>query len=558
MTFTHALMMLGGIGMLLYGMKMMSGGLETMAGDSLQAVLKRATANRILAVLVGIIATIAINSSTATTIMTVGFVNSGLLNLTQSLGVIMGSNVGTTFSAQLIALGMGNISLVSVAAVFIFIGATMYVFFSKKRVKDIGFAILGFGIMFFGISFMSDAMRPLRADEGFNNLLVSFQNPLLALLAGFVITAIIQSSSAATAMLVAFLATSCYCYAGNDYMCTHCLGIPAIPFRTTAFILLGVNIGTSITTVVASIPASRDSKRAALFHVIYDIIGSSIVGVLVLIFPMILNFFTTTWSSPPQQAAMFHTLYNVFVMLILLPFIQYIEIMMNKIIPVAEQKNDIMYENRLIYLDNQSRSTPTLSVVNAHMEICRAWKIANENLNLSMDALFDKNPETAKKVIENEKTVDYLHQNVTSALVDIIDMPLSAEEAKRVGDMFVALSEVEQIGDRAESIAEHALAVIENNTVFTEEAIDELKTVKSVTAEMMDMALGAYEKQEKASLATIRALESKIDEQAAEFAERHFVRLKDKLCKPKSGIFFMDILSDLENSANCAERIVLL
>ena len=558
MTIAHALMMLGGLGMLLYGMKMMSGGLETFAGDKLQVVLRKATSNRVMAVFVGILATIAINSSTATTIMTVGFVNSGLLNLTQSIGIIMGANVGTTFSAQLIAFGMTNISLTSIAALFIFIGAAMYVFFTNKEVKNIGFIVLGFGIMFFGVAFMSDAMRPLRADPAFREFLVSFQNPLLALLAGFIVTAIVQSSTATTAMLIALLATTCYCFTGNDFMCTHCLGIPAIPFQTTAFILLGVNIGTSLTTVIASIPASRESKRAALFHIQYDIIGSAVFGALILIFPAILTFFTTTWSAPPQQAAMFHTLYNVATMLLLLPFIKHIATLMNKIVPVVEQKTDIMYENKLIYLDNQTKTTPTLAVINAHLEICRTWKIANENLNLAMEAFFERNAETAKKVIEYEKTVDYLHHNITTALVDIIDMKLSPDEAKKIGDMFVILSEVEQIGDRAESIAGYALSVIENNTAFTDEAIDELKTVNKVATELMSMALGTYEKQDKSQFPAIKALEDKIDEQMPKFAENHFIRLKDKNCKPRSGIIFMDILSDLKNSAGCAEKIVSL
>ena len=558
MTITHAMMMLGGIGMLLYGMKMMSGGLETMAGESLQGVLRKATSNRILAVFVGIVATIAINSSTATTIMTVGFVNTGLLNLTQSIGIIMGANVGTTFSTQLIALGMGSFPLTSISALFIFIGTAMYAFFKNKKVKDTGFIVLGFGIMFFGISFMSDAMRPLRADEGFREFLVSFQNPFLALLAGFVVTAIVQSSSATTAMLVAFLATSCSCYAGNDFMCSHCLGIPAIPFRTTAFILLGVNIGTSLTTVFASIPASRESKRAALFHIMYDIIGSVVFGTLILIFPMILNFFTSSWSSPPQQAAMFHTLYNVATMFLLLPFVNQIAALMNKIVPVVEEKTDAMYENKLIYVDNLTKTTPTIAVVNAHLEICRTWKIANENLNLATEAFFERNAETAKKVIEYEKTIDYLHQNINTALVEIIDMKLSADEAKKTGDMFVILSEVEQIGDRAENIAKYALSVIEDNTAFTDEAIDELKTAKVIASELMNMALQAYEKQEKSQLPAIKALVNKIDEQTAVFAENHFIRLKDKKCTPKGGIFFMDILNDLENSADCADRIVFL
>jgi phosphate:Na+ symporter len=245
-------------------------------------------------------------------------------------------------------------------------------------------------------------------------------------------------------------------------------------------------------------------------------------------------------------------------MLLLIPFTNHIAALMKKLVPETEKKSDIVYEQRLIYIDNQSKSTPTLSVVNAHMEVCRAWKIANENLNIAMEAFFEKNEEKANMVIGYEQIVDYLHRSITPALVEIIHMKLTADDAKRVGDMFVVLSEVEQIGDHAENIAEYTLDVIENDATFTEDAISELQLVKTDTLEMMNMALESYEKQEKTKLQDIKALEKKIDKQTIEFYERHFLRLKDKLCKPEGGIFFTDILSDLENSADCAERIILL
>ena len=540
MTISHALLMLGGGGMLLYGIKMMSGGLETIAGNSLKRILEKATSNRFLAILVGILVTIALNSSTGTTVMTVGFVHSGLLNLTQAIGVIIGANVGTTFSAQLIAFGMTNISLASVAVVFIFIGSTMHIFFKNTRVKNIGYVILGFGIAFFGIATMSDAMRPLRDDAGFQAFLVGFENPALALLAGFAVTALIQSSTATTAILVTLLATGLY-----------------IPFQTAAFILLGVNIGTSLTAVISSIPANRDSKRAALFHISYDIVGSIVFGTLILIFPGILNWFTTTWSEPAQQAAMFHTLYNVSTMFVLLPFIKYITALMLKIVPATAENGGLKFEKKFMFLDEHISKSPTIAVMSAHSEICRMGKIAYENLSMAMEAFYEKNMDKAKTVIENEEVVDFLHQNITSKLVEITNMPLSPSDAKKIGDMFVIVSDIEQIGDRAENIAEYTMAISDSNMMFSDIAIEELKELSDATMILMNKALDIYEKNDKSQVPHVKKLEDKIDKLTMKFARNHFRRLKAKTCKAKSGVVFMDVVNDLEKSADNAEKIAL-
>ena len=542
MNFTDALIMLSGIGLLLYGMKMMSSGLETMAGDGVQRVLKRATSNRFMAVLFGIVATIVVNSSTASTIMAVGFVNSGLLNLTQSIGIIMGANVGTTFSAQVIAiLGGDGLSLRDIAAAFIGVGAIMYVFFKNHRVKNIGFVILGFGILFLGVTTMSNAVRPLREHQGFQDFLVGFESPVLALLAGFIITAIIQSSTATTTILVTLLASGVL-----------------IPFQTSAFILLGVNIGTSLTTVISSIPANRESKRAAIFHIMYDIIGSIVFGTLILVFPGILNWFTNTWSEPAQQAAMFHTLYNVSTVLLLLPFIKHIAALMQKIVPVVTKKTGTVHEKKLMFLlGNKAKMSSSLLVMNARLEICRMWNIANENLNFAMESFFEKDTDKANAVIENEQIIDFLHQSITSQLADITNMPLSIRDTKIIGDMFVAVSDIEQIGDHAENIAEYTLAVIEKNRNFSDIAIEELQTLGKLTVELNNKSLKVYQKQDKSQVPQIIELEDKVDELSATFAKNHFKRLKAKSCKPKSGVIFMDIVNDLEKSADNAENIVL-
>jgi len=525
----------GGLGLLLFGIKMVSTGLQLVAGDRLQLVLKMATSNRLFAATVGVIATIAINSSTAVSIITVGFVNAGLMSLTQAIGVLLGINVGTTFSAQLIAFRID-----AYAPIFILAGVVMHLFFKKKNIRNIGYSILGFGILFFSITVMSDALRVFRAHPAFLEMITAIENPFLALLVGFIFTVVVQSSSATMGLLVTM----------------HLSGVP-IPFETSAFIILGANIGTSITALIASIPASRDSKRAALFHITYDIIGSLVFGSLILLIPGILTWFQETWSESARQVAMFHTLYNVATLLMLIPFVTLLAKLMQTIIPVRENEANEIHERKLVYLDTKVPQAPTLAVVNAQLEICRMGKIASENLTLALESFFEGNENKASKTLENEKTIDFLNQNIASKLIEISNMSLSVGDAQKIGDMFKVISDIERIGDHAENIAEYTIAIKEDNLQFSDEAIDELKALGDIVAEITDMALDAYKSQNRSQLPKINLLEEKADELAIEFTENHVERLKTENCEPKSGVIFTDMINDLERSADHAENIAL-
>lgn len=533
----NVILAMGGLALLLFGIKMVSTGLEVVAGDQLQTILKRATKNRFMAAIVGVIATIAINSSTAVSIIVVGFVNAGLMNLRQAIGILMGINVGTTFSAQLVAFRID-----AYAPIFIFLGVILYMFFKKRTVKNIGYAVLGFGILFFSITVMGDALRVFRELPEFQELIMAISNPLLALLAGFLFTILVQSSSATMAILVTM------------NMDPHI----SIPFQTSAFIIFGANIGTSSTALLAALPASRDSRRTALFHIIYSILGSIVFGALLLLIPATLAWFENTWVSPERQVAMFHTLFNVATLVLLIPFVVPLAKLMQFIIPVRADEVSKSHEKKLIYLNENTMKTSTAAVMNAHLEICRMWKIANENLSLALEAFFEKNMDTAEKVFENEKTVDFLHQNITEHLAEITNKRLSETDNKKTGDMFIILSEIEQIGDRAENIAKCAVAISENKIPFSETAIEELTKMSEATTNVMEMAYSFYEKQNTSLLPKIQEGESKIDEMSAVYAKNHYKRLKSKNCKPKSGVVFMDILFDLEKNADSAEKIALL
>ena len=529
----NVMLAFGGLGLLLFGIKMVSTGLEIVAGDQLQMLLKKATSNRFLAAMVGVIATIAINSSTAVSVITVGFVNAGLMNLTQAIGVLLGINVGTTFSAQLVAFRIDRY-----APIFMFIGVIMHLFFKKKMIRNIGYVVLGFGVLFFSITVMGDALRVFRTHQPFLDMITAIRNPLFALFIGFLFTVIVQSSSATIALLVTM----------------HLQGVP-IPFQASAFIVLGANIGTSVTAVLASLPGSRDSRRTALFHITYDIIGSVVFGSLILIVPGILDWFQSTWTERATQVAMFHTLYNVATLLLLISFVPWLAKLMQIIIPVKPDETAEVHERSLVYFDTKTSTTPTLAVLNAQREICRMGKIANENLTIALESFFERNEDKANKTLENEKTIDFLHQGITAKLVEINNMPLSAGDAKKIGNMYAILSDIERIGDHAENIAEYALKVSENDTKFSETAVEELQMLSDIAKQLLAKALAAYEYRDMSLLPQIAALEEEVDNLSAQFAKNHVKRLKAKSCKPKSGLIFLDMLNDLERSADHAENI---
>jgi len=532
-TLESVFLVVGGLGLFLFGMKMMSNGLELIAGDRLQGIIKRVTANRFLAVIVGITATIAINSSTATTIMTVSFVNSGMMNLKQAIGIIMGANVGTTFSAQLIAFKIDQF-----APLFIFVGIIMHLFFKKRSVNNIGYAVLGFGILFFGVTVMGTPLRGLADNPSFNTILTTFQNPILSILAGFLFTAIIQSSSATMGILVTL----------------HLSGVP-IPFATSAYIILGTNIGTSITTVIASIPANRESKRAALFHIMFDIIGSTLFGTLIYIFPGILGWFQTTWTEPARQVAMFHTLYNFATMFLLLPFVSQVAQLMQRIVPITETGADITYEKKLMYLDEKTNLSPSIAVLNAHLELCRMGKIANENLQLATESFLKNDMDLAKKALKNEKIIDYLSHNIAIKLIWINNMALSSYEAAKIGKMFQVVSDMERIGDHAENIAEYAILVNKSDLKFSDAAMEELKRLSELTLTLASKSLDTYEQEDAEQLPEVNSIEQEIDKLSEDYTNSHIERLKLASCEPKSGVIFTDMIIDLERSADHANNI---
>jgi len=337
----------------------------------------------------------------------------------------------------------------------------------------------------------------------------------------------------------------------------HLSGVP-ISFETSAFIVLGTNIGTSITTVIASIPTNRDSKRAALFHITYDIIGSLVFGTLIYFLPCILTWFAATWAEKARQVAMFHTLYNVATMILLFPFVKWIAVLMQKVVPLKKDEVDKTYEKKLLYLDSETAQMPAMAAVNAaHSEVCRMGKIAKENLTLSLESFFERNANKADRTLEIEKTINFLNHQIASKLVEINNMALSEVDAEKVGKMFKILSDMERIGDHAENIAEYAIIVTERDLKFSDAAIEELQLLGDLVTQQIARAINMYEKPDESVLPQIKSFEKEVDKISKVFTENHISRLKIGNCDPKGGVIFTDMIIDLERSADHARNIAL-
>lgn len=536
MDLSTAFTVAGGLGLFLFGMKMMSNGIEIVAGDRLQSILQKATSNRILAVIVGIVATIALNSSTATTIMTISFVNSGLMTLAQAIGVIMGANVGTTLSTQLVAFRIDT-----VAPLFIFIGAMIYLFVKKKRYKNIGYIVLGFGVLFFGISVMGAPLRVLANDPAFNSMLTTFQNPALALLVGFAFTAIVQSSSAALGLLVTL----------------HLSGVP-MSFETSAFIILGTNIGSGATSALAAIPASRESKRAALFQIVFNIIGSVIVGTLIYTVPAVLVWFEGMFYEPARQVAMFHSLYNITIVALALPFVGLFAKLSQKIIPIKESdKKATIYEKKLIYLDSKISQSAAVIIANAHLELVRIHKIANETLELALTAFFDSNEDKAKQAIKNKKVIHFLTRKASSRLAKFNTTTLSKMDSKRIPDMFRILYAIERIADHAENISEYVAIMKENEISLSEPARKDMHKLSELVRNVVTTSFTVFESQDTSKIDQLENMIEQVETRTAKLTENHIQRLTAETCEPRAGVIFTDMLIDLERSAVHVSNIAI-
>jgi len=526
-----------GLGFFLYGMNLMSDGLEEAAGSKMKSILSMCTKNRFVGVIVGALFTAVIQSSSAATVMIVSFVNSGLMTLMQAVGPIMGANIGTTITGQLVSL-----KLDAVAPVFIITGVIMLSFCKKQTVKNIGKVVLGFGILFFGMATMSDAMRPLRDADGFKNVIMQLENPILAVLAGFVFTAIIQSSSASTGIIITMAS------AGLITM-EHTMVV--------IYLILGCNIGTCVSALLASINGKKNAKRAAFVHLVINILGTIVVGLLYIPlqeFILDLLFKISGGRSDASMArfvANVNTLFKVVQIILLFPFAKYIVKITHWIVR-GEDKKTTGFE--LQYLNVSADKTPAAAIMEVDMEIKHMGQVALTNLRESFDVLINPDKEKIEEVLQREKEVDFYSAEITDYMVKLTQENLPSRLAKNMAGYFHVVSDIERIGDHAENLAEFSRTRMDEDIQFSDVAVDELRNMFEKVEKTVEYALETFTEQKEEYLAEIVALEKEVDVLEKELEHNHVKRLSKNLCTSSAAIF-TDVVSNLERVSDHATNI---
>lgn len=527
MSWKNIFELLGGLGLFIFGMKTMGDGLQKAAGNRLKKILETLTRNRVFAILVGAFVTAIIQSSSATTVMTVGFVNAGLMDLFQAAGVIMGANIGTTMTAQLIAF-----KLTDIAPLVLAIGTIMVMFGKRKRTKDLGGIILGFGMLFVGMKIMEKSMRPLTELDEFKNLITTIgQHPIMGVFVGLGMTAVVQSSSATIGILQALA------------------GLNAMPLAVALPILFGDNIGTCVTALLASIGTSKNAKRAALIHLTFNIIGTLI---FMLILPVVVKLIPVLGGDIKRQIANAHTMFNITNTLIQAPFIVFLVKFVNWLIPGKEDKEDVM---TLEHLDRRLLETPSIAVGQLVKEVIRMGRLASKNLSTAIDAIINEDENAIKQVFNTEEVINFLEREITGFMVALSNTSLSEEQSELVSGLFHVVNDIERVGDHADNLAELAQYKIDNKLPFSESAISQLTKMYETVKFAIDSSIEALENTDFIKAEDVIETEGKIDELEKRFREDHIDRLSRGICNPVSGTVFLDILSNLERIGDHANNI---
>ena len=528
MSSTMIISMLGGLGLFLYGMKLMGEGIEKVAGSKMKTILEWCTKNGLIGVIVGTIFTAIIQSSSAATVMVVSFVNSGLMNLMQAVGVIMGANIGTTVTAQIVAFDLD-----SIAPIFVITGVVMIMFFKNETVNKVGEVLFGFGALFLGMSLMKNSMADIKDSVTVMKMISSLKNPLVAILVGLVITTILQSSSASVGILVTM--------AGS--------GLVELPM--CFYVILGCNIGACTSAVLVGLTGKKDAKRAALIHLMFNIIGSIIMLLILLPFGGYVEHWINAISADPKRAvANTHTIFKVFQVIILFPFAGWIVKLTQWLVP-GEDKQKEKYELKYISLD--SAVSPAIAMIEVTNEIKRMGEIANYNLERSMEALMKGNKDIINEVFEREHEVDFLSRKITDFLVKINQM-LPVSETKNIAGYYHVVSDIERIGDHAENIAEFAQTKLNESIEFSKVGAEELQHMFDVMNKEVKLALEAFTERNEEHLKEIMDLEDEVDDLEKQLQRNHVRRMSKNECSPKAAIF-SDLISNFERVSDHATNI---
>ncbi len=517
---------LGGLGLFLFGIQMMASGMQKAAGDRFRRILEILTNNPILGVLTGIVVTILVQSSSTSTVMVVGFANAGLMNLSQAISVIIGANIGTTVTAQIVSFKIGSFALPAIG-----IGSLLNFFGRRKFHRYVGQTILGFGLLFLGMTTMSSGMSPLRELEAFHVLLKQFSAyPVLGILSGALFTALVQSSSASTGVIIALTMQD------------------LIPFQSAVPLILGTNIGTCITAILASIGANVAARRAAVAHVMFNVIGVTLALILLGPFTEIMM---ETAATVPRQVANTHTIFNIMNTIIFLVFLKFFSRLICKIVPGEDLKMDFGPK----YLDPRILKSPPLAIGSTKKELLRMAGIAREMLEESMQVFLTGDLKKIKHIEQMEELVDGLEKEINVYLAELSQHSLSKEQSKMVASLMSAANDLERIGDHAENIMQLGELKAEERLPFSTVALEEITGFYKQVDNMLETAVKAFEINDREMADWVVLEDNEVDEQEKVLRKMHIDRINTKKCYPESGVIYLDLLSNLERVGDHANNI---
>lgn len=536
------LTLLAGIGIFLIACQMMSQNLESASSKKLKSLFSKASHSKLLGVGIGTLGTAAIQSSGATTVMVIGFVNAGIMSLTQAATIIYGANIGTTVTAQIVALGMFGSSGVSTTVIFsamVGVGAFLALFGKSNKLKLAGGILSGFGMLFVGLEMMSNSMKDFSELENVRLFLASISNPLLLVLLGALLTAIIQSSSVMTSIAIAMVFTE------------------LISLDQGIMLTMGSNIGSCVVAIIAGITSGKNAKRTALIHLLFNCSGVFIFLVAGLLIKIATggttlgNIFADMFPGAPQtQLAMFHTFFNISTVIIVLPLTNLLVQLVCKLIPSSNHEFSEETEH-VFYIDENMLTTPAVAVQQTKNEIVNMASIALTNFNLCLDVITRLNFDNLKTFQFNEKELDFLNGAITDYVVKLSPKPhLSSEDHVYLSTTFRTVRDIERIGDHAENIIEYAVSLGETHQGFTPAAIDEILEVKKLVNELYANVMSAYIFNDRDALAKAAAIEDSIDDFTHLMEDNHIARLSAQVCTPDVGAHYLSLSSNVERIAD--------
>lgn len=523
MGISEMLSLCGGLALFLYGMHMMSSGLEAAAGDRMKQMLEKLTSNTIMGVVIGTVITALIQSSSATTVMLVGFVNSGIMDLSQTVGIIMGANIGATMNGVLLAVGIGDI-----APAFAFIGVCLIQFTKDEKKNHIGEIIAGLGILFIGMNMMSSSMSALRNSPTFIGFLSSCSNPILAILVGTVFTALIQSSSASVGILQALAVSG------------------VVDLHTGIYLMFGFTIGTCITAAIASIGTTANAKRTTVIHFLFNVIGTVIFVIFCQTMPVVDWIIKLTPNSPASQVANAHVIFKVVTTLILLPFSK--QLVNLSVILIKDKKEDkrptLMERAKLTA--GYSMGTSAIIIRNIRDEINYMYDIAKKNVELSYDAVINNSSENMKVIRENEDHLDELNASISEYISNVLSIPMSQQDSDIITGYFRIVGNIERIGDHADNFAGYSRFFISRGLTMSDAAVDEVRHMKSLTVDTMEFLEGDRREDAATMLINVSRGEQDIDDMTDEYRNRQMDRMKDGVCTAEVSVIYSEMLTDFE------------